>query len=510
MPPSSNDLDSAAGAHLEQQARLLTASLDSSRLVRADYDKAAYSQLAAEAQGVWRQGWPFSDGNDSGDDWQSNSTEPNPQIYHTTGILVTANKTNSNPRAREYVLGSLENVQRLQHAGVTVCDDRESIRQVLYGQQAPSGAQSDSHPRGSDAALGDFGYINHESAWVDAATAMAGARARVRRLGAQRASHGHAAFEWKHGRATCLSYLVSSSQAADMGAAGSIVTGAVLDSGEKIEADLTIVAAGAWSAALLPHSLGPRLRASGQPVAYITLDEEQRQKVAGKPVLLNLGSGVFSVPPPATDPAHNILKVAHHSWGYARRERVANTEVGAYAAPAEMDISIPPSSSTVPIPPRSERYLRAFLQSVYPHVIHDNKQFASSRMCWYTDTATGDFLIDYVPSYGRTCFVASGGSGHGFKFLPVLGDWIIGVLEQRWKNGAWKEETAKGEADGNSNLGPDHLGATLTRLWQWRPVSESEAGAGTALFFGDGSRGGEQGWVWADEMRGMPGWDAVS
>lgn len=32
-----------------------------------------------------------------------------------------------------------------------------------------------------------------------------------------------------------------------------------------------------------------------------------------------------------------------------------------------------------------------------------------------------NFLIDYVPGYQSSLFVASGGSGHGFKFLPVLG-----------------------------------------------------------------------------------------
>ena len=42
-------------------------------------------------------------------------------------------------------------------------------------------------------------------------------------------------------------------------------------------------------------------------------------------------------------------------------------------------------------------------------------------MCWYTDSLDNSFVIDYVPGYADTVFVASGGSGHGFKFLPVLG-----------------------------------------------------------------------------------------
>jgi len=42
-------------------------------------------------------------------------------------------------------------------------------------------------------------------------------------------------------------------------------------------------------------------------------------------------------------------------------------------------------------------------------------------MCWYTDSVDNSFVIDYVPGYNQSLFVASGGSGHGFKFLPVLG-----------------------------------------------------------------------------------------
>lgn len=43
-------------------------------------------------------------------------------------------------------------------------------------------------------------------------------------------------------------------------------------------------------------------------------------------------------------------------------------------------------------------------------------------MCWYIDSWDNSFIIDYVPGYSKTLFVASGGSGHGFKFLPVLGE----------------------------------------------------------------------------------------
>ena len=64
---------------------------------------------------------------------------------------------------------------------------------------------------------------------------------------------------------------------------------------------------------------------------------------------------------------------------------------------------------------------------------------AHAKHCFYTESFDGRFLIDYHPNYeGRQpsplltlsgLFVATGGSGHGFKFLPLLGELILGRIE---------------------------------------------------------------------------------
>jgi sarcosine oxidase/L-pipecolate oxidase len=49
--------------------------------------------------------------------------------------------------------------------------------------------------------------------------------------------------------------------------------------------------------------------------------------------------------------------------------------------------------------------------------------FHSTKLCWYTDSLDNSFVIDYVPNYAEdSVFVCTGGSGHGAKFLPVLGE----------------------------------------------------------------------------------------
>ena len=48
---------------------------------------------------------------------------------------------------------------------------------------------------------------------------------------------------------------------------------------------------------------------------------------------------------------------------------------------------------------------------------------AETRLCLYTDTTDGDFLIDRHPDV-EGLVVATGGSGHGFKFAPVIGELV--------------------------------------------------------------------------------------
>ncbi len=53
---------------------------------------------------------------------------------------------------------------------------------------------------------------------------------------------------------------------------------------------------------------------------------------------------------------------------------------------------------------------------------------AGGRSCLYTMSPDGTFLFDRVPGLPRT-FVAGCGSGHAFKFGPLLGEWAADLVE---------------------------------------------------------------------------------
>jgi glycine/D-amino acid oxidase-like deaminating enzyme len=50
-----------------------------------------------------------------------------------------------------------------------------------------------------------------------------------------------------------------------------------------------------------------------------------------------------------------------------------------------------------------------------------------SRVCQYENTATGDFLIDRHPDH-ENVWLVGGGSGHGFKHGPAVGEYVAGLI----------------------------------------------------------------------------------
>lgn len=46
----------------------------------------------------------------------------------------------------------------------------------------------------------------------------------------------------------------------------------------------------------------------------------------------------------------------------------------------------------------------------------------SVKTCLYTNTPDENFIIDYLPGYDKDVIIACGFSGHGFKFVPVVGE----------------------------------------------------------------------------------------
>jgi sarcosine oxidase len=65
--------------------------------------------------------------------------------------------------------------------------------------------------------------------------------------------------------------------------------------------------------------------------------------------------------------------------------------------------------------------LRAYLRQHIPAL--ENAPVLETRVCQYENTWNGDFLVDRHPDF-ENVWIAGGGSGHGFKHGPALGEYL--------------------------------------------------------------------------------------
>ncbi len=183
---------------------------------------------------------------------------------------------------------------------------------------------------------------------------------------------------------------------------GSRVSGIETTDGERYPADYVIVAAGAWTPTLFPH-LSELMWAVGQPVFHFQVPDSARFSPPNFCVwgadIANTGWYGFPALPDGT------LKIANHGPG----RRLHPDE------PRE-------------VAPDDEEKFRTFLAGTFPEVA--SAPVLRTRLCLYCDTWDGNFYIDHDPAH-EGLIICSGGSGHGFKFAPILGEITADVLERK-------------------------------------------------------------------------------
>ncbi|KAL1650429.1 hypothetical protein SLS58_001247 [Diplodia intermedia] len=418
-----------------------SSSIDTSRIIRPDYADAPYSALAYVAQDLWRTTEWGADGR-----------------YTETGLALTAG-----PNGCAYVDESHTNVVALEPTATSErCTLPESRGHGRAKIEELRSAEDVRRCAGTGGINGVQGYVNWTSGWADAEACMRFLYSKVQATQRVRFVRGTVA-----------------RLDIDFNGPRKCVRGAHLTDGRALSAELTIVAAGAWSSALL--DLRGLVKATGQTLAYVPLAPSEQAALGRSPTVLNLSTGMFCIPP-----AKNLLKLARHGHGYTNPTTIPHPEEPLSAA-ENITVSLPRTHLTTPplpahLPREATLALQQLAHDLYPPgaAPHDKafsplpiaaRPFSAARLCYYADTPSGDFLISYHPDYAdRSLFVATGGSGHGFKFLPVIGDRIVDCI-----GGACPE--------------------AFRERWAW-PERRALPEDGWA---GDGSRGGPKGMVLDDE-----------
>jgi len=71
------------------------------------------------------------------------------------------------------------------------------------------------------------------------------------------------------------------------------------------------------------------------------------------------------------------------------------------------------------------------------------ESFISTKTCLYANTPDEDFIIDQLPGYEKLVTIACGFSGHGFKFVSILGEILADLAMEGSTNHSIKFLSAK-------------------------------------------------------------------
>ena len=170
--------------------------------------------------------------------------------------------------------------------------------------------------------------------------------------------------------------------------------------GERIVAGQFVFACGAWLAKIFPDVLGARIFPSRQEVFFFGIPAgETRFGSPALPTWLFQEDLVYGMP----DIEGRGLKIAFDEHGKR----------------------VDPDTQLRAVTPKMARAVQQYVARRFPAL--RNAPIVETRVCQYENTSSGDFLIDRHPEMENVWF-AGGGSGHGFKHGPAVGEYLAGQL----------------------------------------------------------------------------------
>ena len=321
-------------------------STDITKMIRMDYGKDDFYFDLMEASFKGWHRWNAAWGED---------------LYHEDGFLLM--------KKSEMTDGSFE---------------LESFKRLTERGHGPTRMTSDalaaSHPMWN-APLYTDGYLNLKAGWAQSGRVVERIANTLREIGV--AVH----------EGETLDYFVER---------GSRVTGIVTTAGSTYEADIVVLAAGAWTPTLLPY-LSDVMWAVGLPVVHFDpANPDDYRPPSFRPWAADISNtGWYGFPLHPT----GVVKIANHGAG----------------------IPVDPREPKV-LPQHMKDRCVDFVAETFPALA--DRPIVGERLCMYCDTWDGDLWIDHDPNR-LGLVVAAGGNGHGFKFAPMLGGIIADVVERK-------------------------------------------------------------------------------
>jgi glycine/D-amino acid oxidase-like deaminating enzyme len=174
----------------------------------------------------------------------------------------------------------------------------------------------------------------------------------------------------------------------------------VTSNDRRISAGVYVFACGAWLPKIFPDVLASRIHPTRQEVFYFGAPAGDRFSPPNLPTWIDFKEEAYLLP----EVEGRGVKVAIDRHGPAfdpdHGDRVASAE--------------------------GLEEVRRYLARRMPEL--KDAPVSESRVCQYENTSNGDFLIDRHPEF-ENVWLVGGGSGHGFKHGPFVGEYVRARIE---------------------------------------------------------------------------------
>jgi sarcosine oxidase len=177
--------------------------------------------------------------------------------------------------------------------------------------------------------------------------------------------------------------------------------GLLLAGGSKLVADKYVFACGPWMGKLFPETIGERVRSTKQDVFFFSTP-------AGDDRFCDLRLPVWS--------DHSDTFVYGIPGNQKRGFKIADDSRG-----CDFD----PDIGERQVSTEGLKKIREYLAFRFPEM--KEAPLLETRVCQYEDTPDSNFIIDRHPA-ARNVWLVGGGSGHGFKHGPALGEMIADLI----------------------------------------------------------------------------------
>ncbi len=180
-----------------------------------------------------------------------------------------------------------------------------------------------------------------------------------------------------------------------------MMDGLILSDGSRLAAEAYVFACGPWLGKLLPDVLGHRIRATRQEVFFFGTPAGDSRFLEGSlPVWIDNGKQVLYGIPGNEDRG---FKVADDTRG---------------------PLFDPTTGDRMPSP-EGLRRVSDYLAFRFPGL--KDAPLLEARVCQYENTPDSRFIIDRHPR-AANAWIVGGGSGHGFKHGPAVGEQVAGMV----------------------------------------------------------------------------------